>query len=152
MKRSNLLLVLIILLVGLTACRSAGQSPQRVLERNQNSWHDVEPAHYQFILQVGCFCVPDVTRPVQIEVQGGAVVRKSYMDNGEVVGNEFFEPYDTIEELFGVIQAAIDQEADVIDIAYHPDYGYPEQISLDSIKEALDDEVVYRVSAFEILP
>lgn len=152
MKRFNLLLVFVVLLIGLTACRSAGQSPQGVLNRNRNSWNDQAPSHYQFTLQVGCFCVPDFTRPVQIEVRDGTVVSKSYADNGQAVNNDFFESYDTMDELFAVIEKAIEDEADVIDIAYHPDYGYPEQISLDYIKEALDDEVAYRVLTFSVLP
>lgn len=152
MKQSSLLLLFVVLLIGLTACRSAGQSPQGMLNRNQNRWNDQELSHYLFTLQVGCFCMPEITRPVQIEVRDGTVVGKSYVEDGQLVSNDFFEPYDTIDELFEVIQEAIDSEADVIDIAYHPDYGYPEQISLDPIKDAFDDEVVYRVMAFEVLP
>jgi hypothetical protein len=66
----------------------------------------------------------------------------------ELVFPKFSESFLTIDELFDIIDSAR-QKADKLIVEYNQKTGYPEYIEIDYIKEAIDDEVTYRVDSFE---
>jgi hypothetical protein len=43
-------------------------------------------------------------------------------------------------------------DADEVLVTYDATYGFPTSISIDQIKEAVDDEISYQVENFEVLP
>jgi hypothetical protein len=45
-------------------------------------WESQAIDNYRYTLQVGCFCLVDVTRPVIVEVKDGQVASITYADDG----------------------------------------------------------------------
>ena len=92
---------------------------------------------------------------------GGAAV--IHVRNGVPVSVETVEPgdgrtiaevwshYDTVEELFGILQHAVDEDADHIDATFHARYGLPVQVSIDYRESWADDEQGFIVETFDRL-
>ncbi len=59
--------------------------------------------------------------------------------------------YDTVDKVFDVVQAALDQRAQEIRVSYDPTFGYPTQIFVDPVKAIADDEFSLAISRFEVL-
>jgi hypothetical protein len=56
----------------------------------------------------------------------------------------------TIDELFSLIQQAINSDTSVVlDVVYNAEFGYPEKVSIDWLVGAVDDEMTYLVSGFQ---
>jgi hypothetical protein len=51
----------------------------------------------------------------------------------------------TVDALFAVVDDALDT-ADKVEVRYDPALGYPAQIDIDRIRQAVDDEVSYTAS------
>jgi hypothetical protein len=144
----SLWLTLVVLLAGCSLSPAA-----RALEQNKALWEEQQASHYQFQLGIGCFCPYYSQMPLTIEVRDGEAISVSAADGSDVA--PYLEQYsraDTIEELFGIIESAQSGAADEVKVEYDPEFGYPVSIDIDYIKRAVDDEVGYHVSSFELLP
>jgi hypothetical protein len=64
---------------------------------------------------------------------------------------ETYQTYATIDRVFLALQSAYTAEADEITVTYDPAYGFPATVSIDYIIEAMDDELSYQVSDFQVL-
>jgi len=121
------------------------------LERNENLWQSQNFSSYDFTLERQCFCSEDYKGPVNIQVRNGTVVSVTYVSSGELVDSEIFRNADTIEELFGIIRDAYEGEnnfnlkAEMVDVTYHPEMGYPLTILMDISKNIMDEETGYTV-------
>jgi hypothetical protein len=112
-------------------------------------WESSKPASYLYTVQISCFCPAEYTQPVQIQVQNGF-----YFDSvGSIapVSENYLAQYGSVEELFGMIEAAYEQGADMVKVEYDPTYGVPLRVSIDYIKEAIDDEISLTVSDFKFI-
>ncbi|MBI5841333.1 MAG: hypothetical protein HZB19_14635 [Chloroflexi bacterium] len=145
-------MILLLLALILTAC-SAGTKSE--YDTNLDKWQNANITHYRFSLFVGCFCPGTDKMPLNIEVQDGKVVSMTYVDgtpvSAEDIQLEFYSRYATIERLFSELKADLDGEADEVTVTYNAAYGFPEQIGIDRIKEAIDDELGLTVSDFEVM-
>jgi len=135
----------------LVACSLGSQTE---IERNREKWQDASISHYRFSLFVGCFCVFSQDMPLAIEVQDGEVVSMEYQSGNDIdaTNRELFERYATIDRIFTELEADINGAADEVVVTYDPTYGFPAQVNIDFIKEAIDDELALTVSEFEELP
>jgi hypothetical protein len=147
MKQITLLLLSLIL-AGCSAFPSSGGD----VERNLDKWEAQDISDYRFNLHIGCFCPWSDLMPLTIEVRDGEPV--SITSGGEQVTDPFlesFRQYDTVEELFGVILSAQESGADEIKVEYDLKYGFPTSIAIDYIELAMDDEMGFYVTEFEVL-
>lgn len=144
-------LIFIVIALALAACSMGNPSE---LARNQQKWQDANVSHYRFSLFVGCFCVFSQDMPLNIEVQDGQVVSMEYQSGNAIDegSRDLFRRYETIDQIFAELEKDLNGEADEITVAYDSTYGYPAQVSIDFIKDAVDDEVTLNISAFEKLP
>jgi len=144
----KLLSVLIVL--ALAACSAGNQSE---IERNREKWRDANISHYRFNLNIGCFCVFSQDMPLVIEVRDGQVVSMEYQNGNPIdAGNrEFFERFATIDRVFAEVDADLAGAADEIVVTYDQTYGFPAQVNIDYVKEAIDEELALTVSGFEAL-
>jgi hypothetical protein len=106
------------------------------------------PDDYAYTLNVGCFC--PYVGPLRITVQDDAVVDVRQLDPREDQGNVetlINEWARTLAELEAEVDRAR-READKVEVEYDPVFGFPTSISIDWIRDAVDDEISYTVSDY----
>lgn len=145
-------LILLTLIVILTAC-SAGTPTE--LEQNRQAWQNAGITHYNFSLNVGCFCAFRDQMPLTIEVQNGEVVSMTYSDGTLVPATdpsyETFSKYATIDRIFSELEAGLSGDAEEVTVTYDSVHGFPNNIYFDFILAAADDELSITVADFEVL-
>ena len=144
--------ILIILAFILAAC-SAGETTD--FDKNLAKWNDANISHYRYQLFIGCFCPFMEDMPITIEVMNGEIVS---MTSGKGTAIDSTNPlyeianrYSTIDRVFLALEADQTGDADEVVVAFDPTYGFPANVAVDNIKEAIDDEISYQISNFEIL-
>lgn len=124
------------------------------LEFNRIKWNSQNISHYSYELDILCRCNYIYTFAT-IEVHDGQIV--SMVDaNGKVLEldglySEIFIRNGTVEGLFSNIQGEI-FKADMLRTMYDRKYGFPTTIILDPSRDWIDDERIYEISNFEVLP
>jgi hypothetical protein len=148
MKKIGIYLALLAIL--LSACTPRSRPD---LERSRAQWQAAGISHYRFQLNVMCFCPFGQQMPLTVEVLDGQVVSMIYKDGTPVPESErpAFTAYATIDDLFASTEDAL-QRADQIDVKYDAVYGFPAEVKIDFIKNAMDDELALSASEFEVLP
>lgn len=119
---------------------------QRDLDENRAIWRSLSLQSYQFNFRRSCFCGPDYTREVIISYTNGQFHSVVYAEDLTTPNNT---SYPSIEELFSIIQEAIDNEETILVVNYHPEFGYPTLISLD-LPQVIDAEIAYVVDHLRI--
>ena len=145
-------LILLLLAIMLTACSLSARSEY---DQNRSKWESANIPHYRYALFMGCFCPFMNDMPLEIEVNNGEVVSMTRAD-GTIVSPadplyETASPYSTIDRLFASLKADLGGSADEVTVSYDPTYGYPTNISIDVIKQAVDEELSLQISDFEVL-
>ena len=154
-------LLLLILAIVLAACSAV--QPKSEVERAREKWQNTNISHYRFKLFFGCFCAFSQDMPLNIEVKDGQVVSMQYQSGNEIDPNllEYFNRFTTIDRLFDEIESGFEikdnvdtagDKADEVKVTYDETYGFPTQINIDFIKNAVDDELSLQISEFEKLP
>ncbi len=153
MRRRKITLSLLTLcMLFLPACAAIrGETPRQQLRTHRRLWDKQKITEYRYTLKVGCLCPPEVVAPVIAHVRDGQLVSLTYKESGTAVASTFLANYDTMDELFRVIESAIDNRADVIKVAYDPELGCPKTIGIDYDKRAVDDETSWTISDVEVL-
>jgi len=141
--------LLFILVLTLSAC-----SGNSTLRQNQSKWESQNIDHYRFAVAVSCFC-PFANVKVTYEVQNGQVVTQTVQTSSdnpvdEAQVGDFYQDYNTIDKVFDYVGRAVN-EADKTTITYDSTYGFPTDVSVDWIKQAVDDEMYLTLSDFEPL-
>ena len=140
----------------LAACASATASAnqnQSELDQNQQKWQDSNISHYRYNVAISCFCVFSQDMPLIIEVQDGQVVSMEFASGNEIdsANREYFARFETIDKLFEQLRKDIGGEADEVVVTYDATYGFPEEVKIDYVLEATDDELWLTISDFEPL-
>lgn len=149
MRRYSLLLLATI---GLGACSNpaAPDDPVAELQLNRDRWSRTGVVSYRFTISRGCFCTPEMSGPVVVEVRDGEVVSRHY-EGGSAVDPQFAGLFVTVPGLFDIIEDAIRSQAASLSVRYDPELGYPRSIAVDPVAGLADDEVSYRVTSFSAL-
>lgn len=154
-----LIFVLAIVLSACTTIANAGQ-PKSDVEKARDKWQAANISHYRMNLFVSCFCVFNEEMPLVVEVRDGEVVSLESESGKELnpTNLQYYERYLTIEKLFAEIEKGFKTEgsdsgaADKVTVTYDETYGFPTEINIDFVEEAIDDELYITVSNFEALP
>ena len=77
-----------------------------------------------------CFCIVDFVQRVDLEVRGGSVEGVVVTDSGGPVSSDMLVESQTVEELFDLIQDAIDRDVAEIRVTYAA-AGYPSEVWID---------------------
>lgn len=144
--------ILLILAFVLAACTSRGSSEY---DKNLAKWNEANISHYRYSLFIGCFCPFVEDMPVTVEVNNGEIVS---ITSGKGTAIDLASPlqgvvdrYSTIDRVFLALKADLTGDADDVVVEYDETYGFPSNVAVDNIKQAMDDEISYQVSDFEIL-
>ena len=144
--------ILLMLAFVLAACTS-GESSE--YDKNLARWNEANISHYRYQLFIGCFCPFGEDMPITIEVNNGEIISMT-SGKGTVIDSasplyEVVNRYSTIDRVFLALKADQTGDAEDVIVAYDPTYGFPANVAVDNIKEAVDDEISYQVSNFEVL-
>jgi len=141
-------LAILLLACSALACSDLGPRASDLRDevaRNRARWESVGPATYVYEVAHSCFCPVEAVGPVRVEVEAGAVVARTYVQSGAPVDTTFADLFPAVDGLFDVLERAIEQDADDIQVTWDRDRGVPLQISIDYLKEAVDEEEGYSV-------
>jgi hypothetical protein len=133
------LLVALLLAVALPA--SASASDLSDLRAAQERWAVTGYENYAFTVAIGCFCPTHVTKPRRVTVRDGQAV-----DPPKVVRR-----YSTVPKLFGVVQQAITDGVDRLDVTYGAT-GLPRHIYIDRSPMIADEELTLTASRLRVVP
>lgn len=152
----KLILLIAVASLTLAACAGATVSAnqnQNELDDNQQKWQDANISHYRYNLSISCFCVFTQDMPLIIEVQDGQVISMEYASGNEIDAGsrEYFQRFETIDKVFEQLQKDIGGEADEVVVTYNATYGFPDEVKIDYVLEATDDEIWLTISDFESL-
>lgn len=116
-------------------------------------WAGKNVTSYSYVLELQCFCAPATQlRPVLVTVQNGAAVSLEYYHENPAQRTpapaDIFGPYDTVEELFEIIDDAIDRDADRLQVGYDQEYGFPDIANID-YEVGGSEQILFVVTRFE---
>ncbi len=128
------------------ACSDPVSGQQRELDANRGLWSDENITEYTYTLQISCFCPPEITQPVVVRVSQDSILSVVSVASGEPVEGSLVGNFYTVEDLFDVVQDAIDGEAHELSVTYDADLHYPTSIVIDYDERAIDEELALTAS------
>lgn len=132
-----------------TVVTKAGRdAAMQELAEHRATWDAKHPVAYRFTVGVGCFCPQSVTGPWIITARVDTrEVRPATPDGEQPLSSEM--PPD-VEGVFTKAKDAL-AKADQVEITYDETWGFPTRVSIDWIKDAVDDEESFTIGGFEKL-
>jgi hypothetical protein len=124
---------------------------QKELSQKQQLWTTQKALNYRYTLENSCFCIPEATQPVSIEVRDGERISIKAVKDGSSVNEEYFAAYDTIPKLFDLLQAAYNKKANRISVSFDPKLGFPTRIFIDFAQNIADEEIRLDIYGFEMI-
>ncbi|NNE71695.1 MAG: hypothetical protein HKN29_15225 [Rhodothermales bacterium] len=119
------------------------------LEEARATWNRVNARDYDLTMTRGCFCIGAGT--MQVHVRRDTIAAIQQANNLWPGGNEWWTYIPTVDELFD-LAARAEVEAYSVETSFHPELGYPVQVTIDWIENAVDDEISYSISALSLAP
>lgn len=110
---------------------------QAELDSHKAMWESHSLQDYHFGILRTCYCV--FNDPISIQVSNQQVTQMTTRFGTIVTEADTFYSY-TMEEIFEVIQTAIVEGYDGLDVTYDDFYGYPTMVMVDDSKMIADDE------------
>jgi hypothetical protein len=98
-----------------------------------------------------CFCI-DGAVTYEVTVRGGAIVAMRDPATGQTLPAERHQWFRTVRQLFDETRIALQRDGVLQEVVYDPSLGYPTRLSLDPIRNAADDEVLYVTTDVVRLP
>jgi hypothetical protein len=121
------------------------------LQSHRQLWQSQQIANYQYTYVWHCFCPYPANTPFKVLVKNKLVASASNLQTNQPLEISELSPVKSIDQLFEVIERAIDRRAEQIDVKYDPQLGYPTSIAIDYLKLVADDEVGYSVKDLVVL-
>ena len=119
------------------------------MDRHRALWIAAGITSYRYDYQRSCECGPDMLRPVSIEVIEGSVTSVTFLDDGLLAQSSTFNAFATIDDLFDMIDEAVQANAESLVVTYDPTLGYPTLLSVDYRIEIADDEFTITATNLE---
>ncbi len=110
-------------------------------------WVQRGPASYAFTYTRACFC--GWAGAYRIEVEADTITRVTALPSGDVLADRPADVFYTVDGLFGMIGDVLDRRPDAFHASYDSALGHPVELSVDYIKQAVDDEFGFTVSDFQ---
>lgn len=114
-------------------------------------WTVSRPASYTVVEQRFCFCLRGDTAAL-VTVRNGAITEVANSATQAPLPREQWAAYKTIDELFAMISRYRSDEEARVEARYDDVYGYPRWLSVDPIRNAVDDEFIYVCEDLRRLP
>lgn len=141
------LLALLGLGCGTTGPSDPLEDERERLQQARAQWRSLGIADYRFTFQRSCFCAPSLREPALVNVLRGDIVSVEDMAGAPQDPDLYY----TVEQLFEVIEDAIDQGAARLSVTYDPGLGYPTSAFIDRSEMIADEELGFEASRLEQL-
>jgi len=133
----------------LAGCRLVnGDDPEDDLQDRRQAWLALGIRDYTYDFVRSCFCGGPAGRALRIVVRANQIVSVTDVQTG---GPPQFTPPAwavTIDDLFVELQREINRGVDKIDFTFDATFHFPTRVSIDRIKNAIDDEQEMTLSNF----
>lgn len=130
----------------LTSCSSM-VGPREELASARVKWAQNAPSAYSMKISRGCECLTEAIGPVTVTVVNGAISAR-YTTTGAAVPKNLAALFPDVEGLFNLIETAQKENYYKVDVDYDPEWGFPTRISIDQVKNMVDDESFTLVQDF----
>ncbi len=140
-------LVLVLALLALAACDDDPVSPLGLFVAKAR-WDRANIDSYAMTVRRHCGECP-IFDPVRLTISRGVVVSRINVVTGEPVAPSLTEVFPDVSGFFAMVEEASARAHD-LRVTYHPIYGFPTVISIDWVRDHVDDEIVYRVEDFAV--
>ncbi len=139
--KNRMLISAILPLLLLAGCAIFGENGDDLSEvaQQRRQWERLGIDAYEYDLTIFCFCAH--VDPVRVQVRADTVFSAILVETGVPVEESFRAR--TINELFDIIEDAVAQEADQLDVEYDEAFGYPSRIYVDYRITVLDEEITF---------
>ncbi len=107
--------------------------------QQRRQWERLGIDAYEYDLTIFCFC-PHID-PVRVQVRADTVFSAILVETGAPVEESYRAR--TIDELFDIIEDAVAQEADQLDVEYDESFGHPTRIYVDYRITIIDEEMTF---------
>ncbi len=121
---------ILVLAALLVPAAPAAADPQADLDAAREAWAARNLDDYDFTVTRTCFCPPAYTRPRDVQVRDGKPIS----------GGRKIREYATVPRIFDVIQNAIDEQAERLEVTYGPG-GLPRSVYIDYSFMIADEEL-----------
>ena len=148
MKKTGMLAAMILF----GAC-SDGTGPADDLLVNRGKWLAHAVPSYTVEVSRYCFCYVNWMQPVRLTVVDNVIVSAVAVSSGDTLSATDLAAsgYRTVDDLFQVVLDALAGHAASVHVTYDPVLGYPREIAIDYIDEAVDDEQTFQAANVTIL-
>ena len=134
------------LLSAALACDDPNDPARDALDANRELWRSHEIVDYRYEYRLDCFCAGPGSEPVAIEVSDGEVVRVTLLLTSEEVPPSELSDYPTVDRLFEMMEEWLSRDPYDVSADYHPELGYPTNVFIDFIENAIDEELGFQAS------
>ena len=113
------------------------------LETAQKLWESKQVTNYKMVQQRSCFCPTEYIRPMIYDVKDSKAQRGTarYDDKDkEQVSQAIEVSLNSVDDAFKIIQDAITNNVDSLEVEYDTTYGYPTKINIDYNFMIADEE------------
>ncbi len=119
------------------------------LRDNRKKWESGAGHYYRARISASFFGPREWMLPLIVEVKNGAVIGVSTEGAEPMPASkdwaDFANRHNTIEKVFGLIEKAMADKAERIEVDYDPALGYPMRVVIDPLEQAADDEMHYTI-------
>ena len=131
-----------------TACSDVGFGVRSLteLEAAEERWDRFGPDSYVYALSRICFCPLEYTMPVRVRVEQDVAVDWIFVATGEPVPESMEHLFPPIDGLFEILRRAYAEDADEVQVSYHPTLGYPTDFGIDYDEQVADEELGIEVT------
>lgn len=115
---------------------------------NLAKWKVSAPAHYQYKQTQSCFCPLTY---YQIEAEGGTVIKETSSPGAVETPPARLQRH-SIDSLFALIKKSQDDNVDRLHVTYDARFGFPIEVHVDPMAQAVDEEYTIRITEFATIP
>lgn len=152
MRKVRTLLPALALAFVAACAQPSGQllTTQSELDAYWQQWDAMDLNDYRFTFERSCFCPPEFRPRVAITVKNREVESVHDAHSGNLLADP---PYSyTIDDLFAIIQGAVDEGAVTVSVSYDPRFGHPVDVYIDTYANVADEEFSMAVRDLVELP
>lgn len=123
---------------------------------NRKKWEEARPAKFGYTLKRSCFCVSDWVGPFLVVATPDSVISARRIVTRYYSSAETLTVVDRLQELsipsvFDFVGDLLDDKNDSEAATFDSVYGFPDSVSVDRIRNAIDDEMSIQITDFRPL-